>query len=129
MSRFLEASSLLTKVQRGVIACDTGSPSERYLDNLIDSGVDCGYVCDEAGRYQGMVTPQSLHKSGKRPIREALIRDVAAVPLDADLHRLTEIALNQEHDVPVTDDEQGRLAGVVSGRAILRQVMQRRAAA
>jgi glycine betaine/proline transport system ATP-binding protein len=127
VSRFLEASSLLTRVQRGVIACDTGTPSDRYLNNLIDSGVECGFVCDEAGRYQGIVTPASLHRSGARPIREALLRDVAAVPLDADLHRLAAIALSQEHDVPVTD-EHGRLAGVVSCRTILRQVMQRRAA-
>jgi glycine betaine/proline transport system ATP-binding protein len=128
VSRFLEASSLLTQVQRGLIACDTSAPSERYLNSLIDSGMDCGYVCDEAGRYQGCVTPASLHKSGSRPIREALIRDVISVPLDADLHELASIALNQEHDVPVTD-EQGRLAGVVSCRTILKQVMQRRAAA
>ncbi|SAL05879.1 glycine betaine/L-proline ABC transporter ATPase [Caballeronia arationis] len=127
VSRFLEASSLLTRVQRGLIACDTSAPSERYLNHLIDSGADCGYVCDEAGRYHGCVTPASLHKSGSRPIREALIRDVAAVPLNADLHQLAAIALSQEHDVPVTD-EQGRLAGVVSCRTILKQVMQRRAA-
>ena len=127
VSRFLEASSLLTKVERGVIACDTGAPSERYLNDLIDSGMDCGYVCDESGRYQGCVTPASLHKSGQRPIREALLRDIAAVPLDADLHQLAAIALSQEHDVPVTD-ELGRLAGVVSCRTILKQVMERRAA-
>ncbi|WP_277182888.1 glycine betaine/L-proline ABC transporter ATP-binding protein [Caballeronia sp. BR00000012568055] len=128
VSRFLEASSLLTKVQRGVIACDTSAPAERYLNSLIDSGMDCGYVCDEAGRYQGCVTPASLHKIGTRPIREALIHDVESVTLDADLHQLASIALNQEHDVPVTDED-GRLAGVVSCRTILRQVMQRRAAA
>jgi glycine betaine/proline transport system ATP-binding protein len=128
VSRFLEASSLLTKVQRGLIHCDTAAPAERYLNSLIDSGVDCGYVCDEAGRYQGCVTPASLHKNGARPIRDALLRDVAAVSLDADLHELANIALSQEHDVPVTDDE-GRLAGVVSCRTILKQVMQRRAAA
>jgi glycine betaine/proline transport system ATP-binding protein len=128
VSRFLEASSLLTKVQRGVIACDTSAPAERYLNSLIDSGMDCGYVCDEAGRYQGCVTPASLHKSGARPIREALIHDVESVTLDADLHQLATIALNQEHDVPVTDED-GRLAGVVSCRTILKQVMQRRAAA
>jgi glycine betaine/proline transport system ATP-binding protein len=127
VSRFLEASSLLTKVQRGVIACDTSVPADRYLNHLIDSGADCGYVCDEAGRYQGCVTPASLHKAGARSVRDALLPDVNAVPLDADLHELASIALNQEHDVPVTDTT-GKLAGVVSCRAILRQVMERRAA-
>ncbi|TCK33597.1 glycine betaine/proline transport system ATP-binding protein [Paraburkholderia sp. BL8N3] len=127
VSRFLEASSLLTRVQRQVITCDTSAPSERYLNHLIDSGADCGYVCDEGGRFQGCVTAASLHKSGKHPIREALLRDIAAVPLNADLHQLATIALNQEHDVPVTD-ENGMLAGVVSCRTILKQVMQRREA-
>jgi glycine betaine/proline transport system ATP-binding protein len=56
-----------------------------------------------------------------------LLRDVNAVSLDADLHELAAIALSQEHDVPVTDTA-GRLAGVVSCRTILKQVMERRAA-
>jgi glycine betaine/proline transport system ATP-binding protein len=127
VSRFLKASSLMTKVDRGLIACDVGTPSERYINQLIDSGVECGFVCDEAGRYQGCVTPTSLHKTGTRPVRDALLRDVNAVSLDADLHELAAIALSQEHDVPVTDTA-GRLAGVVSCRTILKQVMERRAA-
>ncbi|TFE37015.1 glycine betaine/L-proline ABC transporter ATP-binding protein [Paraburkholderia dipogonis] len=127
VSRFLKASSLMTTVGRGMISCDVGTPSERYLNQLIDSGAECGYVCDESGRYQGCVTPASLHKTGARPVREALLRDVNAVLLDADLHQLAAIALNQEHDVPVTDTA-GKLAGVVSCRAILKQVMERRAA-
>ena len=127
VSRFLKASSLMTKVDRGLISCDVGTSSERYLNQLIDSGVECGYVCDESGRYQGCVTPASLHKSGTRPVRDALLRDVNAVSLDADLHQLAAIALSQEHDVPVTDTA-GKLAGVVSCRTILKQVMERRAA-
>ena len=117
----------MTTVGRGLISCDVGTPSERYLNQLIDSGVECGYVCDESGRYQGCVTPASLHKSGARPVRDALLRDVNAVSLDADLHQLAAIALSQEHDVPVTDTA-GKLAGVVSCRTILKQVMERRAA-
>ncbi|SAK82205.1 glycine betaine/L-proline ABC transporter ATPase [Caballeronia hypogeia] len=127
VSRFLEASGLMTKVNRGLIKCDSAAPADRFLNELIDSGVDCGFVCDEAGRFQGCVTPASVHKNGKRPIRDAILNDVAAVPLTADLHQLSAIALAQEHDVPVVD-EQGRLAGVVSCRTILKQVMQRRAA-
>ncbi|HWT37759.1 MAG TPA: glycine betaine/L-proline ABC transporter ATP-binding protein [Paraburkholderia sp.] len=127
VSRFLKASSLMTTVERGLISCDIGAPCERYLNQLIDSGVECGYVCDEAGRYQGCVTPASLHRSGTHPIREAFVKDVNAVALDADLHQLATIALSQEHDVPVTDTA-GRLAGVVSCRTILKQVMERRAA-
>ncbi|MGN6667277.1 MAG: quaternary amine ABC transporter ATP-binding protein [Trinickia sp.] len=127
VSRFLKASSLLTGVDRGLIACDVATPAERYLNQLIDSGAECGYVCDEAGRYQGGVTPASLHKAGARPIRDALISDLKAVPMDADLHDLAAIALGQQHDVPVVDGH-GKLAGVVSCRAILKQVMERRAA-
>src|SRR5215469_12453287 len=127
VSRFLTASSLMTRVDRGLISCDIGTPSERYLNQLIDSGVECGYVCDEAGRYQGCVTAASLHKTGTRPVRDALLRDVNAVSLDADLHELASIALSQEHDVPVTDTA-GKLAGIVSCRTILKQVMERRAA-
>jgi glycine betaine/proline transport system ATP-binding protein len=37
------------------------------------------------------------------------------------------MALNQEHDVPVIDAT-GQLAGVVSCRTILKQVMERRMA-
>jgi glycine betaine/proline transport system ATP-binding protein len=55
------------------------------------------------------------------------VNDVNAVPLDTDLHQLATIALSQQHDVPVTDTA-GRLAGVVSCRTILKQVMERRAA-
>ncbi|XVJ96771.1 glycine betaine/L-proline ABC transporter ATP-binding protein (plasmid) [Burkholderia vietnamiensis] len=127
VSRFLKASSLMTTVGRGLISCDVAAPSERYLNQLIDSGVECGYVCDEAGRYQGCVTPASLHKTGAQPIRDAFVKDMNAVPLDADLHQLATIALSQEHDVPVTDTT-GKLAGVVSCRTILKQVMERRAA-
>ncbi|RQR58860.1 glycine betaine/L-proline ABC transporter ATP-binding protein [Burkholderia sp. Bp9126] len=127
VSRFLKASGLMAGVGRGLISCDVGLPAERYLNQLIDSGVECGYVCDEAGRYQGCVTPASLHKSGARPIREALLRDVSAVSLDTDLHQLAAIALGQQHDVPVTDGT-GKLVGVVSCRTILKQVMERRVA-
>jgi glycine betaine/proline transport system ATP-binding protein len=126
VSRFLKASSFLTKVDRGLIKCDSGASSERYLNQLIDAGVECGYVCDEAGRYQGCVTPASLHKCGSGPIRDALLRDVSAIPLDADLHELSTIALGQDHDVPIVD-QAGAFAGVVSCRTILKQVMQRRA--
>lgn len=125
ISRFLKASSMMTTVDRGLISCDVGTPSDRYLNQLIDSGAECGYVSDESGRYQGCVTPASLHKSGSAPIREALLRDVKAVSLDTDLHQLADIALNQEHDVPVTDAA-GKLVGVVSCRTILKEVMERR---
>ncbi|MGF6479827.1 quaternary amine ABC transporter ATP-binding protein [Paraburkholderia sp. JPY419] len=127
VSRFLRASTLMTGVDRRLLSCDIGTSAERYLNHLIDSGMECGYVCDGAGRYQGCVTPASLHKAGTRPVRDALLRDVNAVSLDADLHELASIALSQEHDVPVTDTA-GKLAGVVSCRMILKQVMERRAA-
>ncbi|WP_322057287.1 glycine betaine/L-proline ABC transporter ATP-binding protein [Paraburkholderia sp. J63] len=127
VSRFLKAHSLLTRVERGLITADIGAPAERYLNQLIDSGVECGYVCDESGRYQGCVTPASLHKTGARPLREALLQDLSTVSLDTDLHELSAIALGQQHDVPVTDSA-GKLAGVVSCRTILKQVMERRAA-
>ncbi|HKR46074.1 MAG TPA: glycine betaine/L-proline ABC transporter ATP-binding protein [Paraburkholderia sp.] len=127
VSRFLKAESLLTRVERGLISGDVGAPAERYLNLLIDSGAECGYVCDQAGRYQGCVTPASLHKAGARPLREALLKDLSTVSLDTDLHELSAIALSQQHDVPVTDAA-GKLAGVVSCRTILKQVMERRAA-
>ncbi|MBB3259749.1 glycine betaine/proline transport system ATP-binding protein [Paraburkholderia bannensis] len=127
VSRFLKASSLMTSVEHRLISCAVAAPSERYLNQLIDSGVECGYVCDEAGRYQGCVTLASLHRTGSHSIREAFVSDVNAVPLDTDLHQLAAIALSQQHDVPVTDTA-GRLAGVVSCRTILKQVMERRAA-
>ena len=127
VSRFLKAESLLTRVERGLISGDIGAPAERYLNQLIDSGAECGYVCDEAGRYQGCVTPASLHKAGAQPLREALLGDMSPVTLDTDLHELSAIALSQQHDVPVTDAA-GKLAGVVSCRTILKQVMERRAA-
>ncbi|MGF6964529.1 glycine betaine/proline transport system ATP-binding protein [Paraburkholderia sp. WC7.3g] len=127
VSRFLKADSLLTPVERGLISGDVGAPAERYLDQLIDSGAECGYVCDESGRYQGCVTPASLHRTGGRPLREALLEDLSTVSLDTDLHELSAIALSQQHDVAVTDAA-GQLAGVVSCRTILKQVMERRAA-
>lgn len=126
VSRFLKASSLLTSVGRELIACDIGAPADRYLSQLIDSGVECGYVCDLSGLYQGGVTPASLHKAGTGSIRDALLPDLRSVSLDADLHDLAAIALSQEHDVPVVDSA-GRLAGAVSCRTILKQVMERRA--
>ncbi|WP_354682241.1 glycine betaine/L-proline ABC transporter ATP-binding protein [Cupriavidus necator] len=127
VSRFLRASSLMTRVGRGLILCDAGAPSERYLNQLIDSGAECGYACDESGRFLGCVTAATLHKCGNRPIREAFLRDINSVAMDTDLHQLAAIALNQEHDVPVIDAG-GKFAGVVSCRTILKQVMERRAA-
>ncbi|MEM5447504.1 MULTISPECIES: quaternary amine ABC transporter ATP-binding protein [Paraburkholderia] len=127
VSRFLKAESLMTRVERGLITGDVGAPAERYLNQLIDSGAECGYVCDQAGRYQGCVTPASLHRAGAQPLREALLKDLSTVSLDTDLHELSAIALSQQHDVPVTDAA-GKLAGVVSCRTILKQVMERRAA-
>jgi glycine betaine/proline transport system ATP-binding protein len=126
-SRFQKASSLLSKVDRGVITCDTGVSAAGYANTLVDAGVECGYVCDEAGRYQGLVTSTSLRKCGNAPIRDALLRDIASVSVDADLHELSTIALRQEHDVPVVDAT-GMFAGIVSCRTILKQVMERRAA-
>jgi glycine betaine/proline transport system ATP-binding protein len=127
VSRFLKASSMLTRLDRNLITCNTGAPSEPYLNQLIDTGVECAYVCDESGRYQGCVTRTSLHKAGRGSIQDAFLRNTTAVSLDADLHQLTEMALNQEHDVPVIDAT-GQLAGVVSCRTILKQVMERRMA-
>jgi glycine betaine/proline transport system ATP-binding protein len=127
VSRFQKASSLLSRIDRGVIKCDCGTSADRYTNALLDAGVEWGYVCDEAGRYQGCVTYASLRKCGSAPIREALLQDVPAVSTDADLHELSTIALNQEHDVPIVDGA-GMFAGVVSCRTILKQVMQRRAA-
>jgi glycine betaine/proline transport system ATP-binding protein len=118
---------LMTGVDRALISCDTATSAERCLNQLIDSGAECGYVCDTAGRFQGCVTHASLRKAGAHPVRDALLRDVNAVPEEADLHQLASIALSQEHDVPVTDST-GKLAGVVSCRTILKQVMERRAA-
>ncbi|MFP3616884.1 glycine betaine/L-proline ABC transporter ATP-binding protein, partial [Paraburkholderia sp. SIMBA_050] len=57
VSRFLKASSLMTTIGRGLLRCDAAAPSDRYLNQLIDSGAECGYVCDEAGHYLGCVTP------------------------------------------------------------------------
>ncbi|VWC59593.1 glycine/betaine ABC transporter ATP-binding protein [Burkholderia contaminans] len=127
VSRFLKASSMMTPVERGLLRCDALTPSDRYLNQLIDSGAECGYVCDESGRYLGCVTPATLHRSGAKPIRDAFLSDFNAVSIDTDLHRLASIALTQQHDVPVTDGA-GRLTGVVSCRTILKQMMQRRAA-
>lgn len=127
VSRFMKASSMMTPVERGLLRSDALTPSDRYLNQLIDSGAECGYVCDESGRYLGCVTPATLHRSGAKPIRDAFLNDFNAVSIDTDLHRLASIALTQQHDVPVTDGA-GRLAGVVSCRTILKQMMQRRAA-
>lgn len=125
ISRFLKASSMLSTVEKGLIRCDVNSPADKYLNQLIDSGAECGYVCDEHGRFQGCVTPETLHKSANNPIRNAFIKDVSTVSLDADLHQLAAMSLSQEHDVPVLDAA-GNLAGVVSCRTILKQVMERR---
>ncbi|WP_233859567.1 quaternary amine ABC transporter ATP-binding protein [Paraburkholderia sp. HD33-4] len=127
VSRFLKAERLMTRVERGLITGDVAAPAQRYLDQVIDSGAECGYVCDQSGRYQGCVTPASLHKAGSHPLREALLQDLKTVSLDTDLHELSAIALSQQHDVPVTDAA-GKLAGVVSCRTILKQVMERRSA-
>lgn len=127
VSRFLKASSLLTQVDRGLIVCDTASSAQGPLNQLSDANVECGYVCDESGRFQGCVTRESLRRSGSKPVREALLRDVAAVSIDASLHDLSSLALGQMHDVPVIDTA-GKLVGAVSCRTILRQLMQRRAA-
>ena len=126
VSRFLKADTLLTKVERGVIAADVAAPAAHYVNQLIDSGLEYAYICDQSGRYQGCVTPASLHKAGVRPLREALLPDLKTVSPETDLHDLAAIALSQEHDVPVLDAG-GRLAGVVSCRTILKQVMERRA--
>ncbi|MDR5733689.1 glycine betaine/L-proline ABC transporter ATP-binding protein [Caballeronia sp. LZ025] len=127
VSRFLTASSLMEKPQKGVFACDVGASAERYLTDMIDSNVDCGYVCDEAGRFVGCVTLDRLHKAGNRTVRDALHPELHAVQAEADLHELASVALNREYDVPVVDGD-GKLAGVVSCRTILRQVLERRAA-
>lgn len=126
VSRFQKASSLLSKIEKGVVLCNTGTSADRYVNELLDAGVECAYVCDESGQYQGCVTPASLRKCGTAPVRDAMLRDMASATLDSDLHELSDIALRQEHDVPVVDGA-GKLAGVVSCRTILQQVMQRRA--
>jgi glycine betaine/proline transport system ATP-binding protein len=127
VSRFLKASNMLSKVDANQLSCNLSAPAARYLDKLIDGGMECAYVCDESGKYQGCVTQNSLHKAGQGSIQQAFLHDTVAVTLDADLHQLAEIALGQTHDVPVVDAA-GRLAGAVSCRTILKQVMERRMA-
>jgi glycine betaine/proline transport system ATP-binding protein len=125
VSRFLKASNMLTQADGCRVSCDAGSPPDRCLSQLVDGGTDHAYVCDESGRYQGYVTRASLHQAAHGTVRDAFHRDVVAVPLDTDLHQLAEIALGQQHDVPVVDPA-GRLSGVVSCRTLLKQVMERR---
>ncbi|SAL62533.1 glycine betaine/L-proline ABC transporter ATPase [Caballeronia choica] len=127
VSRFLKASSLMQKPSKGVISCDTGTSASRYLTEMIDASVDCAYVCDEDGRFVGCVTLERLHKAGDRSVRDALHPDLHAVQTEADLHELASVALNREYDVPVVDGD-GKFAGVVSCRTILKQVLERRAA-
>lgn len=128
VSRFLKANSLLVSVHAGgKIVCDESASADRFADQLIDAGAECGYVCNNAGKYIGCVTPASLRKAGQSAITNAFLSDVFPVSIKADLHELSHIALQQEHDVPITD-ENGGLAGVISCRAILKQVMQRREA-
>ncbi|MDN7862114.1 ATP-binding cassette domain-containing protein [Burkholderia multivorans] len=40
VSRFLKASSMMTQVERGLLRCDAGTPSDRYLNQLIGSGAE-----------------------------------------------------------------------------------------
>jgi glycine betaine/proline transport system ATP-binding protein len=127
VSRFLTASSLMKSPGASVISCDAGTSAERYLPRMIDANLDCAYVCDETGRFLGCATLERLHKAGARSVRDALHPDLHAVSLDADLHELASVALAREYDVPVVDDD-GKFAGVVSCRTILRQVLERRAA-
>jgi glycine betaine/proline transport system ATP-binding protein len=127
VSRFLTASSLMNKPAAGVISCDAGTSAERYLNGMIDSNLDCAYVCDESGHFLGCATLERLHKAGGRSVRDALHPDLHAVSAQADLHELASVALSREYDVPVVDDD-GKFAGVVSCRTILRQVLERRAA-
>ncbi|MDZ5457499.1 quaternary amine ABC transporter ATP-binding protein [Azohydromonas lata] len=127
VSRFLKASNILTRVERNTFTCNPGAPASRYLNQMIDGAMECAYVCDESGKYQGCVTQNSLHQAGSGSMQEAFLADAGAVSLDSDLHQLADIALGQTHDVPVIDTF-GRLAGVVSCRTILKQVMERRMA-
>lgn len=127
VSRFLKASMLMNRADEGVFRCDLDAPARRYLDEMIARNLDCAYLCDEAGRFVGCVTLDRLHKAADRPVRETLHADLHAVSVDADLHELADIALAREYDVPVIDHN-GVLAGVVSCRNILKQVLARRSA-
>jgi glycine betaine/proline transport system ATP-binding protein len=127
VSRFLTASSLMKTPAAGVISCDLGTSAERYLSELIDANLDCAYVCDDAGQFLGCATLERLHKAGSRSVRDALHPDLHAVSAQADLHELASVALAREYDVPVVDND-GKFAGVVSCRTILKQVLERRAA-
>ncbi len=127
VSRFLKASNMLTRVGDERQQSSPDAPAERLLGRLVDLGLECAYVCDESGRYQGCVTQSSLHEAGAGTVRAAFLRDALSVTLDTDLNQLTDMALSQRHDVPVLDAA-GGLAGVVSCRTILQHVMQRRAA-
>jgi glycine betaine/proline transport system ATP-binding protein len=127
VSRFLKASSLMTNPTSGVISCDPGTQAQQYLNRMIDSNVDCAYVCDEAGRFQGCVTLERLHKSGERSLRDVLHPDLHAVSCDTNLNDLAAVALGREYDVPVVDSD-GKFTGVISCRTILKQVLERRSA-
>ncbi|MEK6347231.1 MAG: glycine betaine/L-proline ABC transporter ATP-binding protein [Burkholderia sp.] len=127
VSRFLNAATLMTPADRRAVIRHADTPSDRFLDTLLDAGLECGYVCDEAGHYRGVVTAASLRHAGTKPVRDALVADIAALPADADLQRLSSVALEQAHDVPVIDLA-GQFAGTVSCRTILKHLMERKAA-
>jgi glycine betaine/proline transport system ATP-binding protein len=127
VSRFLKAADMLSPVEIDRHVCDIDAPAERLLSRLIDGGLEHAYVCDATGRYQGCATQASLRAVGNGAVRTAFIRDTSAVTLETDLNELTRIALSQEHDAPVLDAS-GALVGLVSCRAILKQVMERRGA-
>ncbi|WP_438392823.1 quaternary amine ABC transporter ATP-binding protein [Caballeronia sp. DA-9] len=126
VSRFLTASTLM-EPPREVIRCDVAASSQQYLTSLIDWNVDCAYVCDGDGHFLGCVTLERLHKAGRNgSVRDALHPDLHAVTHETNLHELATAALARDHDVPVVDGD-GKLAGVVSCRTILKQVLERRA--
>ncbi|KAF1028831.1 MAG: Glycine betaine/proline betaine transport system ATP-binding protein ProV [Burkholderia plantarii] len=71
VSRFLDATSLMTRVDERAVLFNPDSPAERFLNALLDAGADCGYLFDAAGHYVGTVTAASLRHATPRPARHA----------------------------------------------------------
>lgn len=126
VSRYLSARDLLESNNANVIVVkDDASGVALASTDLHTRRQEYGYVCNENGRFIGVVSVLSLEEASAGDIKKAILENPQAVNLNTKMSQLVDLVGHAPCPLPVIDD-QGKFCGTVSPCSILQQLQKSR---
>jgi glycine betaine/proline transport system ATP-binding protein len=120
VSKVLRAGDVVEPEPQAVL--HPSDDARMALEALSGRGAAFGYVVDEAGRFECVVSRLSLEQAARRPgasVRDAHLAAVQPAPASAHLKDILNVVADTDWPVPIIDDK-GSLRGVISRAHLLR---------